>query len=210
MKLTILSDTHNRHNEIKFRKGREGSVLLHCGDLTSIFIDKNPAQQLVELDQWFATLPFDKIICVAGNHDYVLQKIPASRGLLKHAVYLEDEAYEYEGVKFYGSPWQLRCGNLGFNADEWQLDSVWARIPNDTDVLITHSPPYGILDGTKYGDKIGSKGLMSKVAQIKPKVHCFGHSHWGRGKKKIDGTHYINAAVAVSYKKLAEPYRIEI
>jgi len=207
MKLTIISDTHNRHEELSCKKGE---ILIHCGDLTDIFSKKNPAQQLIELNEWFGTLKYDKIICVAGNHDYILQQIPEARKFITNAVYLEDEVFEHDGIKFYGSPWQLTCGNLGFNAEEYQLDSIWAKIPQDTDVLITHSPPFDILDKTKHGDRIGSTSLAFKVKQVKPKVHCFVHCHWGRGKKKIDGTTYINASTALNYDQLLGSFQIDV
>jgi Icc-related predicted phosphoesterase len=189
----------------------KGDVLLHCGDLTSIWKrDKHEFDQLQELNEWFGSLNFNKIICIAGNHDRLLQDIPESRKVFTNAVYLQDEAYEYEGVKFYGTPWQLTCGNLAFNAFERSLETVWDKIPDDTDVLLTHSPPYSILDKTVHGDLIGSKTLLVRVGQVQPKIHCFGHCHAGNGNLKEDKIHYINAASAVSYKAFAEPFVVKI
>lgn len=55
----------------------------------------------------------------------------------------------------------------------------WPQI----DVMLTHGPPYGILDMTKNNQVVGCEHLRRAVARCRPRLHCFGHIHegWGAG-----------------------------
>ena len=78
------------------------------------------------------------------------------------------------------------------------------------DVLITHCPPYGILDVVD-GEHQGSSSLMERVMQIKPKYHIFGHIHEGYGKYEENGTTFLNVSVLDSwYRMLREPVSFEV
>lgn len=56
----------------------------------------------------------------------------------------------------------------------------WNLIPDDTDVLITHSPPLGYGDLCHTGIRAGCVELLSTIQQrVKPKYHIFGHIHEG-------------------------------
>lgn len=127
-------------------------------------------------------------------------------------MYLQDEAVEIEGVKFYGSPWQLPFMNWAFNLPESELRKKFEHIPDDVDVLITHSPPHGILDSTPTKKDLGSRSLLEKVCKIKPRYHIFGHIHHGYGKH-IDKTRnitFINASLLdESYNFVNEPAVID-
>ena len=57
----------------------------------------------------------------------------------------------------------------------------YAQIPEDTDVLITHSPAYGILDFDDDNINFGSEALLYVVSKIKPRIHLFGHIHKRHG-----------------------------
>ena len=101
-----------------------------------------------------------------------------ARSWITNAHYLCDESLTLDGVKFYGSPWQPRFFDWAFNKDRGApLKAIWDKIPLDTDVLITHGPPHGILDLTFDKIKAGCEELLLAVQRIKPKVHVFGHIH---------------------------------
>lgn len=95
---------------------------------------------------------------------------------------------------------------------ENQSEKLWSAIPENIDVLITHGPPYGILDKTFQNVNAGCKGLLKFVQRIKPKVHIFGHIHEGYGKHVgDDGIVYYNASnVNIGYKYVNKPHLIEI
>ncbi|MDE6073898.1 MAG: serine/threonine protein phosphatase, partial [Muribaculaceae bacterium] len=82
--------------------------------------------------------------------------------------------------------------------------------PQDTDVLITHCPAYGILD---FDDNIhyGSEEILSKLSAVRPKAHLFGHIHVQHGLTTVDGTIFSNGAIMnVDYTNLNSPAVIEI
>ena len=108
----------------------------------------------------------------------------------KDIVYLNNTDYVYKGVKFYGSPIppSFHRYNWAFNADRGEeISKYWARIPSDVDVLITHGPPYGILDTIpedfkkSYDEDIhrGCEDLLGVIKKrlLNLKLHCFGHLH---------------------------------
>lgn len=71
-------------------------------------------------------------------------------------------------------------------------------IPNNTDILVTHGSPYGILDKIKVDKKFRHTGchiLADKIKQIKPQLHIFGHVHEEYGIMTIDNTTYINTSL---------------
>jgi hypothetical protein len=92
--------------------------------------------------------------------------------------YLRDSRVVVEGVKFWGTAWIPPYAGV-FNLPEDELREKWQPIPSDTDVLITHGPHAGILDGGA-----GSSSLAAALQRIQPAIHCFGHVHEHRGQVK--------------------------
>ena len=133
-------------------------------------------------------------------------------------IYLQDQTFvdPKTQLKFYGmfvslneisklrvfcfSPWQPEFCAWAFNVkrDSEQIRSIWNQIPLDTDILITHGPPYGILDSTTRNEHVGCKVLYERLQLVKPKLHVFGHIHEAYGKQQGDGqqlsTIFVNAA----------------
>jgi Icc-related predicted phosphoesterase len=116
------------------------------------------------------------------------------------------------GLKFYGTPVQKRFCNWAFNRDEDVLEKHYKAIPDDTDVLITHNPPFSIMDNVPWAGGQGSPSLYKEVVErIKPKLSVFGHIHEGYGMKKIDDTIFINASnLNGDYECVNNPYVIEL
>ena len=112
----------------------------------------------------------------------------------KNAVYLQGQSYRYKNITFFGAPWVPELSNHAFYVEESELKQKWADIPDNVDVLITHTPPFGILDVCSRGSILGCKHLLGAVKKIKPRVHCFGHVHHSSGQKVVDETTFINAA----------------
>lgn len=103
--------------------------------------------------------------------------------LKKVCIYLQHEAVEIEGIKIFGSPYQPLFFNWGFQYHETRAHEIWNTLPPQIDILITHGPPYGILDLTSEGTHAGCKTLKEKIEEIKPKLHIFGHVHFSSGAK---------------------------
>lgn len=188
--LTIIGDTHMRHEELG---ALSGEVLIHVGDVFDIF--QQDEDDLRRVDEWFGRQRFDLILCIAGNHDLPVEACRTrSQQPFRNAIYLEDATFEYKGIRFFGTPWVPDLPKHAFHAPQSVLPQKWAAIPPDTDVLITHTPPAGILDQSSRGRSFGCPWLTAAAARVAPRVHCFGHVHASGGKRRLGRTTYINAS----------------
>lgn len=205
-RLVFLSDTHGLHDRITVPPG---DILVHAGDCTN----RGTLAQVSAFDDFLATLPHPHKIVVAGNHDWCFEDDPgAARARLRHATYVQDYAVEKMGLRFYGSPWQPEFFNWAFNLPRGErLREKWAAIPPDTDVLITHGPPHGLLDLTSDGRSVGCEALRPRVAAVAPRIHCFGHIHEAAGTQTVDGTLFINAAICdLAYRPVNPPIVVDL
>ena len=184
----IFADTHRRHREIEIPPC---DVLIHCGDLCSFQQDDREIIQ--DVDDWFAEQPAGKVLCVAGNHDFELEKEGFQ---FEHAELLTDRLFEVAGLKIYGSPWCPDLAGFAFFQPDLGLKKKWRQIPADIDILATHTPPRGILDlPSSKSRHLGCPHLLAELSRIKPSVHAFGHIHASAGELHRDGTCYLNAAI---------------
>jgi Icc-related predicted phosphoesterase len=204
MRITLISDTHNKHKQIT-QDLPGADVLIHAGDISSMGYE----HEIREFCKWFNSLDhYTHKIFIAGNHDWGFQdnptKVKEMLGLYPNIIYLQDDFViigddAQSIVKIYGSPWQPRFMNWAFNADRGEdIQQHWDKIPNDTDILITHGPAFGYLDTViGQGIPLGCEDLVNRIAEIKPKIHVCGHIHSGYGHKvSADGSvHFFNAAV---------------
>ncbi|CAG9821779.1 unnamed protein product [Phaedon cochleariae] len=118
------------------------------------------------------------------------------RQYLTNCIYLEDKSIELYGIRLYGTPWQPEFGHWAFNLKRGdECLSKWNKIPNDIDVLITHTPPLGHGDLACSGVRAGCVELLNTVQQrVMPKYHVFGHIHEGYGVTSDGKIIFINAS----------------
>lgn len=213
MKIICLSDIHGRHRKIK--NIPDGDVLVFAGDITS----HGTISDLVRFNKWLNKWPHKNKLVVAGNHDWCFAREKnLSKEILTNATYLEDSEIIIDDIKFYGSPWQPEFCNWAFNLRRDKLKDVWDLIPDDTNVLITHGPPYSILDlvlnvrSNENGEMVGCAYLAERIMALKElKLHVFGHIHCAYGEKTEKGIHYVNASICTEeYQADNEPIVIDI
>lgn len=204
MRIVCVSDTHREHHMLDVP---DGDVLIHAGDFT----DWGSLYDVVDISEWFNAQPHECKILIAGNHDVCFQSKPemSKAALRKSCHYLEDQELIFDGIKFFGSPYTPPfAGAFQMNPDlKLEGEEYWDIIPDDTDVLITHGPPDGILDSSFLGEHCGCPILLNRVAKIKPKLHVFGHVHESYGVKKAYGCTFVNAASGFDHNK---PIVVEI
>jgi len=218
MKITFISDTHTKHNMVSSSLPG-GDLLIHAGDVSSM----GHKHELQKFLKWFNNLDnYTHKIFIAGNHDWGFQTEPEMcKELLKvyeKVTYLQDNSETikdnfFNVVNIWGSPWQPEFYNWAFNLPKGgeELKSVWDKIPTNTDILITHGPPYGHLD-TCIGQNLnlGCELLSNKIKTVKPKIHVFGHIHSGYGYKFDNDTHYFNSSVLnEQYNFTQKPLTVE-
>lgn len=200
----MISDTHTRHNELELPGG---DVLIHAGDFMSSGDD---SLELLEFLNWLYEQPYKHKILIAGNHDRLFEDAPTYAIQLIDDVnhdgsikYLQDNGCEIDGIKFWGTPWTPAFYEWAFQLYGDDGKAIFDLIPNDTDVLISHGPAYGLLDeittplmtGATPGH-IGCKHLLKAIDRVNPKLHVCGHIHSSQGV--MDGygevTTHINAS----------------
>lgn len=215
MIIDCISDLHGFYPKLE-----GGDLLIVAGDLTA---GDTPLKHL-EFIEWCRYLPYRKIIVIAGNHDNFLQKLKSKYFGMPvyhdHCEYLCDSATEFEGLKIWGSPWTKTFKGMNpkckaFTCDtEEELYEKFVQVPPDTDILITHSPPYGILDKNFKDEHCGSKSLRNITLDgsyfKKFRYHIFGHIHeMGNHQLDLNITRFINAShVNEHYQPVNKPIRV--
>lgn len=205
MRIVCISDTHSVPwlSELVIPSG---DVLVHAGDGTN----SGKPEDIRAWLEWVGSQPHRHKIVIAGNHDWVFERDPeAARRLVPEGVtYLQDSGCILDGVRFWGSPWQPSYSTWAFYLPgaSQGIRERWDRIPSDTDVVVTHTPPHGILDkaGRKEG-RLGCEELTIRLSAIKPQLHIFGHVHEAHGTRRKAGTLHVNACVLDDCHDLAYP-----
>lgn len=203
MKILHLSDTHGCHRRL--RDLPEADVAVHSGDFCMV----GSEQEAIDFLNWFCDLPYRHKIFICGNHDDCLYGANIG-GLDENVHYLCNSGIEIDGLKFYGVP--MFMGDCITD----RQSRNYARIPEDTDILITHSPAYGILDFDD-GINYGSEEILEKLPFLNNlKAHLFGHIHAQHGMERLSpiagsNTIFSNGAIMNSdYTNLSTPNLIEI
>ena len=196
MKILHISDTHGCHRQLHDLP--QADIVVHSGDFTM----NGSEQEALDFMNWFCDLPYPQKIFICGNHDDCLYGATID-GLDGNVHYLCNSGVESDGVKFYGVPMFM-----GDCISDRQTKH-YANIPDDTDILITHTPPFGILD---FDDNInyGSEELLARIKTVQPKLHLFGHIHSQHGTTVLNGTTFSNGAIMnVDYSNFRMPNLIE-
>lgn len=200
MKIVAISDTHGKWNKLKIP---ECDILISAGDYSF----KGEMHMVRDFHKWLNKQEAGHIISVQGNHElWVEENFNIAKAIAVEecpAVHFMDEGLvEIEGLNIWCSAWTPYFHNWAWNAQRGEeIKKHWDRIPDDTDILVTHGPPMGILDellrvdGEPSGQYVGCSDLMEAVKRIKPDLHFFGHIHCGYGEKHLNGTSFYNAAI---------------
>lgn len=226
MEITAISDLHGFCPKLP-----GGDLLILAGDYTY----SNAIPQWVSFFNWLKHQQYRKKILIAGNHDGFLRSTyPTCDADLKSLIevqefldeigewespdfeYLCDSGTEFEGVKFWGTPWtpifervNPKCAS--FMESEEFLNNKFAMIPLGTDILISHGPMIHTLDTDLYGYACGSSSLRDHVDRVNPKMHLFGHIHEQGGNsfrygRAVSNTWCLNCSyVNEKYKPFDKP-----
>ncbi|CAN8023152.1 unnamed protein product [Ixodes persulcatus] len=230
VRFVCVSDTHNSIARMR-HKIPPGDVLIHAGDFTR----RGLITEVDEFNRFMAQLPHRHKLVIAGNHELSFDPATAShregfvvgnfahstpqdvvqraKRFLTHCTYLEDSQAVVYGIKVYGSPWQPRFYNWAFNESRGQpLLSIWDRIPEDTDVLVTHTPPVGHGDFCVYDRHVGCVELLGVVQRrVRPRYHVFGHIHEAHGVTTDGQTTFINASICdFKYRPVNPPILFDL
>lgn len=184
VKVVCISDTHDQTVPVP-----SGDILIHAGDLTN----SGTAEDVQKQVDWLALLPHPVKIVVAGNHDSWFD--PSSRDAedvktgkavdLRDLIYLEGETtiQEVKGrkISIFGAPDIPKIGPESFAFQYTDATQPWySRVHPSTDILITHTPPRAHLDLL-----LGCPHLLREIWRVRPRLHVFGHVHYGFGTEPV-------------------------
>lgn len=212
MRLVCISDTHGDHDGLVLP---QGDVLIHAGDFTA----HGKREEVQSFMQWIGSQGFKHVLCIAGNHDTYPEQEPEQTlefAQEQGVVLLNDSGCVIDGRFFWGSPITPRFHDWSFMRDPGKdIEAHWNLIPQNTDVLITHGPPFGIMDGVKRlsggVENTGCPSLLEKVRQLSPVVHIFGHIHEGHGREEQAGVMFLNiCTMNENYRIAHEPVVYEL
>lgn len=139
------------------------------------------------------------VILVRGNHDFI--NYSHAYGGEVYDIQNPAEVFNVKGLRVGG------CRGVSFIGLNWsdelfdpEFDEVVAKLPTDLDIMVTHTPPYNILDShRRYGSKALAYYLQKcSIVGKPPKLWCFGHIHEDNGKQYFGNTLMSNAATTVN------------
>ena len=207
MLICAISDTHGQHAALNIPAC---DILIHCGDMC---LDRDPHVQANYINNeflpWFDRQHATHKVFIAGNHDFVFVEHPGLVDGRKYPSihYLCENSVTLSGLRIWGSPWTPWFMDWAFNGPRDPIlakkffDNLYSSIPADTDIVVSHGPPQGILD-----NGLGCASLRRYVDRIRPHACIFGHIHEGYGTKRVDNTIFANASVLdVKYNLVNTP-----
>jgi len=193
-----------------------GDLLIVTGDLTSC----DDSLEHVQFILWLDRQNYTRKIFISGNHDnHTMDYEIGSNDRYPNIEYLCDSGIEFEGLKIWGSPWSHRfiginpkCTAFTYRDETWFYDEKVSKIPHDTDILVTHSPAYGILDGIPNEDgtlyHAGSKALQGWLEYVhRPRLHVFSHIHEAYGQTERFPSNNDQMMISVNCSIMNEKYK---
>ena len=231
IRIVCISDTHEQHHKVNVPYG---DVLIHAGDFC---LFDGTRRQVKNFASWFASQPHLHKVVISGNHDAAFQTMPdRAREWLKvksrdsgaqvGCHYLENETVDLDidgrGLKIHGAPQHPGDYGMAFTTeDEEDRKAKWALFPMNSEIIVVHGPPYGILDETKWDEvarnpfdgaetriehsvRDGCRALRRKLEAMSDlKLVVCGHIHSGFGTSRLDsGALVVNAALCGAHHLL--------
>lgn len=178
-----IGDTHGQHKLLSTPSGVD--LVIHSGDFSNYYNLEKNLPEAEDFLLWYSSIPIKYKVLIAGNHD----SFPAKDNFRFREqceeygiIYLEHESVEIEGLRIFGSPYTPSFGNWHFMRDRAKLYELWDEIPEDTDILVVHGPPKGVLDlsWSREGrlEMCGCKSLRTHILmRLNLMLCCFGHIH---------------------------------
>lgn len=226
MKVMAMSDLHGYLIPVEDLTSCE--LVCICGDIVPLEIQANSRKTKQWLRQqfksWAESLPCEKVIFIAGNHDlhFNLKFMEEHFPFEAKVTYLCHEKYTHEAggreYLIFGTPYCRQFGNWAYMEDQETLKKLYEEIPSHCDILLTHDQPYEYGDillqkmSWYTGEHIGNPALRDAILDKQPKYLFCGHLHSTTHEcVKIGQTERYNVSIKDErYDSVYEPLIIEI
>lgn len=229
MRIVAVSDLHGHLPEIP-----ACDLLVIAGDICPdrfgpFLAMHDPDQQKAWFNRmvrpWLAGAPATHKILTWGNHDWCGQACSfrhdsPAEALTSDLQILVDEATSVPtggaALSVWASPWSNRFMHWAFMKPPSELAEVYAAIPDGTDILVSHQPPFGIGDCTANYDSgriehFGSHELLAAIERVRPKLVICGHMHDGFGRYDHGGIPIYNVSLVDDrYRLVHEPTVLDV
>lgn len=213
MKIAAISDVHQQWLGLEIEPC---DILISAGDYSY----KGDPDVVFSFHSWLSRQPAKHIISVQGNHEVWVEKnfrdaLDKVKAIDPKIHFLAVGAIEIEGIKIWCSAVQPEFYNWAWNMPRGkEIAEHWSLIPHDTQILVTHGPPYDILDRSILkrarltDEPLGCKDLRSRIDSLDNlKLHIFGHIHGSSGEIDLNNVHFINAAICDEDYRPTNPVR---
>lgn len=182
MKIWHFSDTHTYHNLLTIPEDID--IAIFSGDCSNPKDPYTNEQEVLNFLCWYGMVVKAKYkIFVAGNHDTSIERkfVRIEKFEEYGIIYLENSSVEIEGINIWGSPITPTFGEWAFMKARDKLYDVWKSIPSNSDIVVVHGPPKGVLDFSynrmNVLESCGCNALKNRMLEIQPTLMCFGHIH---------------------------------
>jgi Icc-related predicted phosphoesterase len=207
MKIAMLSDTHNSYGTLVVP---ECDILISAGDYSF----RGTKNEVINFHKWFAKQPAKHLISVQGNHEIEVEKnFEQSKDMINRLDtrihFIAEQTLRIEGFKIHCSAVTPAYNNWAWNRERGnEIKKHWDLIPDDIDILVTHGPPFGILDKVERR-MVGCVDLLKRIYELrKLRLHVFGHIHYSSGEETINRIRFVNASICDENYKAVNPVRI--
>ena len=191
MRILAIADVESKYYWDFFEKTKlEGiDLIISCGDLAPQYLS------------FLATYFKGPVIYVHGNHDGCYDETPPDG-----CECIDDMVYEFKGVRILGlggsmcynfSPYQYTESQMKRRIRKLRLK---LRLKKGVDILVTHSPAFGINDGEDLPHR-GFACITELLIREQPTLFLHGHVHlnYGRNMKREDT--YMETRIINAYER---------
>jgi hypothetical protein len=166
VRIVIMGDTHGQHRTLDIPIG---DFLIHVGDFT---LFNRSRDEVRDFNQCLLDLPHRRKILIPGIYDFNFSD-PKWRKLISAATLLLNEGVELDEIRIWGSPLTPSNFEIFRATSEADCGRIFSRIPAQTDLVISHGPPQGVLDIAGSGNRHqGCPHLLAAIRHVRLAAPC--------------------------------------